>query len=408
MSTLINVTTGDPTARFGFRGTDLGYFTKTNHGYCLATFGDTFNGSMPGQGGGWRSPVITRTHNRDLDNGLKWDNAVGGSTAKQVVDYTHQSKADAYTREAGGFTQIPNDVVHLPDGRYLLSTFVVRSWDRHGAASWLTWCNRLWTSTQRDAETWAPSVNRDTGRGSVDFPNEGEWAKFQNCSLVLWEDGYLYMFGTRSGRNKGTGVYLSRVRWQDWDRPSKYQLWGWNGDQWAWGHSTATPILMPTRTGGAIGEINVQVIEGVCVLAYVDYGLGAVTRTALRPDSVWTNPQVHATAAQVPNLYAPSVHPYSTLDRPYWHLSQWTSNFYGSKFYRLDPLVVPEGKTEPETEQPGEDQDLLPDPGESLEGTDQATCVDLSNLSAEQLAEVLTGSTSVSTEDLLKALQERM
>lgn len=398
MAHLIGRTTGEPTARFGFRGTDLGYFTKTNHGYCLATFGDTFDNALPG-GSGWRSPVILRTHNADLSKGVVWDNAVGGARAKQVIDYVHQTEADARAVEREGFTQIPNDVIHLPDGRYLMSAFKVRDWSpRPPGNSWVTWANRFWTSTETHAEVWTSAQWADLNNWPMKFDNNPAqgWDKFQNATLVL-SDGYLYMFGTQSGRYAGGGIYLSRVKWQDWNKLYAWQFWTYTGGQWqwaAWQKTKPSAILTPALPGGAIGEINARWIEGTLVLSYVDYSLAGgslVTRTATGPAAVWSAPQVHATQATIPNLYAPAVHPYSTLDAPYAHVSQWNDTVYGSSLYRLDAL-----------------REAAPTPGApSLEGTNiKPECVDLSALSADQLAQVLTSDTSVSTTDLLAALEK--
>lgn len=399
MATLIARTTGDATAPFGFRGTDLGYFTQTNHGYVLSTFGDTFDGDRPGTGG-WRSPVILRTHNSDLDNGVKWDNAVGGSRAKQVVNYIHQSAANARVREAGGVTQIPNDVVHLPDGRYLLSAFVVRDWSSSGPGdSWITWCNRFYVSNDKHAENWEGTRWRDINTGgAVQFNNDsGGWGKFQNCTLTVIGD-YLYMFGTQTGRYKGGGVYLARVKWQDWDKLYSWQFWGWTGSAWKWGTQSPTSIFKTAIPGGAIGEINVQVLSGTVVLSYVDYSLAGgtlVTRTATAPDSVWTAPQAHATQRDIPNLYAPSIHPYSSLESVYCHVSQWNSTIYGSKLWKLDALRVPE----------------IPDNVEAESGSVDDTAVsvcpnsDLTHLSADQLVQVLTSDTSVTPDELREALE---
>ena len=393
MARVINTTTGENTARFGFRGTDLGYFTRTNHGYVLATFGDTFEQPMPG-GPGWRSPVITRTHNADLDAGLKWDNAVGGDYAKQVVDYVHHSAEAARSTPGAGVTHIPNDVVHLPDGTYVLSAHVVKDWNRAGRSSWQTWCNRLFMSAQRDAEHWENTP-------VLEFWNDGEFSKFQNMTLVLWHDGYLYAFGTEQGRTDDGGIYLMRVAWENWHNRAAWEFWGWTGTAWEFGTGHASPILVPTVPGTPIGEINAQVIDGQVVLAYIDYGIGFVTRTALHPAGLWTDPQVHATDGDIPRFYAPSVHPYSTLERPYAHVSQWTADFYGTKFYALDPLT----SAAPPAPEAGDDEPLPAEPVTEGDGT--PLCRDLSALTAAELADVLTATTSVSADELAAELTAR-
>lgn len=399
MAQYINTTTGDATARFGFRGTDLGYFALTNHGYCMSVFGDTFDNANPKQGGGWRSPVILRQSNRDLDNGLKWDNAVGGARAKQAVDYVHQPANVANTKQYAPFTIIPNDIVHLPDGTFLMSTFIVRSWERSGPYSWVTWGNKFYKSTEKHGEDWHEATFADLGGGRAPMvfnndPQQG-WRFFQNASLVLHPDGYLYMFGTESGRKDGGGIYLARVRWQDWNKLFKWEFWGWTGDKWQWGTKQPSPILTPTLPNHAIGEVNAQLIDGVVVLAYVDYGIGAVTRTATHPASVWTAPQVHATSLTVPNLYAPSVHPYSTLEKPYAHISQWNSSIYGCKFYALAPL------RDPRPVAPGTENG-------TAEGTNINLTTPVGDLDANQLAELLTSDTAVKAADLAAELAKRL
>ena len=150
---------------------------------------------------------------------------------------------------------------------------------------------------------------------------------------------------------------------------------------------------MPTLPKGSIGEINAQIIEGVVVLSYCDFGVGAVTRTALRTDAVWTDAQLHATQLSVPNMYAPSVHPYSTLDKPFMHLSQWKHDFYGVKFYAMDALRRPLN---------------LPVPESTAIGTPAPMCMDTSAMTAAELADMLTSDTAVSAADLAKELAKRM
>lgn len=347
MTMLISKTTGEQTSRFGFRGTDLGYFTLTNHGYVIATFGDTFDSDKPG-GSGWRSPVMLRSSNKNLEAGIRWDNAVGGGRAKEVISYTHHSAATARTVKDAAFTHIPNDMIHMPDGRFLLSTFSVRDWENSTpGGSWNTWANCLWVSNEQHAENWDRAMWSDL-RAPIQFNNDPAqgWDKFQNATLVL-RDGYLYMFGTQAGRWKGGGVYLARVRADKWETLAAWEFWSWTGSMWAWKpwmESKPGMILSSRHPGGAIGEINVREIEGVLVLSYIDYSIAGgalVTRTAMAPDKVWTAPQIHAGQAQIPALYAPALHPYSTLAKPFAHVSQWHSSAYQSSLYQLDPIARP-------------------------------------------------------------------
>lgn len=349
MAVFMKDLTGKETARFGFRATDLGYVSRTNHGYTIALFGDTFDDtpdlvSVPQN---WRSPVGLRQSNTDIENGIRWDNAIGGDIARQMIPYRHAGTPRA-GRLPDGFTNIPNDVIHLPDGRFLMTTAAVRSWDPAITdGSWSTFHSRMWTSTDTHAETWERTWDIEGGHVDMDFPNSGEWRHFQNNSmLMLPDEPWVYIHGTDEGRRPDGGVHLMRVHWQSmWNR-STYEFWGRDhGGAWAWrrgGHST--PILMPTLPRGAIGELSTQFVDGRLVLSYCDGALGAVTRIAVRPEGEWTVPRIQMTPVGAPSLYAPCIHPFSTMGRAQMLLSQWTKHpkkenrttFYGVRQWEVD------------------------------------------------------------------------
>lgn len=419
MARLVNVTSGAATKRFGFEATDLGYLVPTRHGYSMAIFGDTFDTKVGSPG--WRSPVILRTSNRDLANGLKWDNAVGGQRAKQVFDYQHiGDRGTVNGKNHDCFTIIPNDIIHLPDGRYMASGFRVIRWGSEGDQSmcW-TLSNAFFYSDEPHGEVWYPA--RTVG----DLGRVYEWPKtdpigfkFQNVSMIMTDptgesDPYVYIFGTPEGRHTGpaAGIYLRRVHWAKmWDN-SAYEQWGFVGGAWKWGADVVpTPILKPSIKGQTIGEINAQVIEGRVVLAYCDGMIGAVTRVATRPDAVWTDPQLHANHIIAPAMYAPSIHPYSTLDAPYMHLSQWHENhpiagtFYGTKFWAIDPL--PKVKIVNNVPDPVGDVGAVADT-DSVEGTSAPVADNLQSLSIDALVDILTSESHIDAGDLLEELKSR-
>lgn len=207
-------------------------------------------------------------------------------------------------------------------------------------------------------------------------------------------------------------IYLRRAHWQHLCNDSAWEFWRWDGKAWGWSKTdNPTAILRPTVKGTAIGEVNAQVIEGVLVLAYLDGPLGAVTRTSLKPDGVWSKPQVHATMLTAPNLYAPSVHPYSTLAKPFMHLSQWYNNlpnkgsFYGSRLWSMAPLADPRPVKDPEPVEP--EVPAEPDTPVDVGDEDGQVCPDLSDMSAQELAELLTRDTDVNPAELAAALQSR-
>ncbi|WP_161987425.1 DUF4185 domain-containing protein [Prescottella subtropica] len=343
MATFKKILTYDETARFGFRATDLGFIGQTNHGYTITIFGDTFN-DTPDEGHGdqdWRSPVGLRQHNADIENGIVWDNCIGGARAKQMIPYVHFGGDD-------GVTQIPNDIIHLPDGRYMMTCFGVRNWEPTSpGGSWTTWNSRMWTSVEPHAENWDRTWDIEGNHVNFDFPNGWEWSHFQNNTMIMFPgEPWVYIYGTNEGRWAGGGIHLMRVHWTTMWARSTYEFWGADAaGVWAWrqgGHTT--PILMPTLPGNAIGELAAQVIDGRVVLSYCDGAIGAVTRTSPRPEGLWTLPKPQVTHLTAPALYAPSIHPYSHLGRAQMLLSQWTrdplnsavTTFYGVKQWEVD------------------------------------------------------------------------
>jgi hypothetical protein len=167
----------------------------------------------------------------------------------------------------------------------------------------------------------------------MDFWNDGglKFARFQNQSMIIWPgERWVYIYGTREGRQTAdSGIYLMRVDWEQMWRPSAYQFWGIENGTWGWSNGR-TPTAILTVSGWA-GEINAQVIGGRVVLAYIENN-NAVTTTAPYPTGLWTNRKVQVTGAQQPYLYAPNIHPFSTLSDAQMSLSQWIPNgFYGVK-----------------------------------------------------------------------------
>lgn len=335
MARLVRELSGpEGTGRFGAPATDLGYPARTNHGYTITLFGDSFADHVGGAD--WRSPIGLRQSNPDVENGIEWDNAIGGAHAKQMINYRHAGGPED-GRLPDGFTNIPCDLVHLPDGRYVMTTFAIRSWAPVTPGnSWETFHSRMWTSTDEHAERWVRSWDIEAGHGNFDFPNTGVWSHFQNNSMILYPGrDEVYVYGTDSGRWRDGGIHLARVDWRTmWER-STYEFLGRDDSGvWGWRRSgPATPILAPTTPGGAIGELGTQVVDGRVVLSYLDGPLGAVTRTAPAPEGPWTLPRVQVSWREEPFLYAPTIHPFSRLDRAQMLLSAWPHDENGTEFY---------------------------------------------------------------------------
>ncbi len=181
----------------------------------------------------------------------------------------------------------------------------------------------------------------------------------------LKTDGYVYSYGTPSGR-AGT-AYLSRVADADVLDQTKYEYW--NGSTWVKNNpAAATPILPGTTSAGffgigktttypAVSEMSVQYNEylGKYVMLYADQNNNIVARTANRPEGPWSSPTTLVTSTQMPGLYAPMIHPWSGTNNVaeadkkylYWNLSTWDD--YEVRLMRTDLTKTNLAPTPPAT-----------------------------------------------------------
>ena len=301
---------------------------QNRKGYVHSLHGDTFQFENPYAGGIYRgSPISMRTSNRDLINGIRCDNVVGGRTARQIIDYPRM-KAPAPPGRC--VDQIPNDGQQLPNGDTVITTFGVVDWAGNPAAgTWTTNFAAMWLSHQEDAEWYEPNP-------IITFPNSGRYSHFQNQSMILWSDGNIYVFGTNGGRSAEGGIYLMRHSWEWMNDESGWQFWGYQKPGgWSWARHNPTPILQAANRNAAskLGEINAQILGGTVVLSYVDYSIGTVvTQTALAPNAPWSPPNPQVQFAEAPMLYAPAIHPWSTLADTHFALSQWIGAQPGTPF----------------------------------------------------------------------------
>lgn len=327
---------GTPTSRIGVGGTDLGFLFEGNKGQWVGgLFGDTFNG-FPNEGG-WRSPVMMRTSNRDFNTaGIKWDNAARGGG--KLLTYPMGIKnGDARRRDQGCFSIIPNDAIQLPDGHYMGMGFRVKNWDADASQAMChTHSNTWFHSTGEHAEVWNFAYDVEKGEGTekglgYQWWNEGRDQYFQNATFLMApNDDNVYVFGTPEGRHFGlakAGVYLRRCDWRHtWER-SKWEFWGYKDGKWQWGRDVwPTKIIEPTMPGSSIGEISAQYLGGKVRLTYMDGTLGAVCRTADAPDAVWSDPVVMIDGITSINnsMYAPSLHPWNTdMANAAFNISSW-------------------------------------------------------------------------------------
>ena len=142
-------------------------------------------------------------------------------------------------------------------------------------------------------------------------------------AFMTGNDGYLYSFGTPSGR--GGAAFLSRV---PRTRAGPHQIPILERRQR--GHwvpvnpGAATPIFP-----GPVGEMSAQYntyLKQYLVL-YTNGGSNdVVARTAPAPQGPWSPEQLLVSSFQMPGgIYAPMIHPWSSGKDLYFNLSLWSA-----------------------------------------------------------------------------------
>ena len=312
------------TTRFRMDATDLGAPAVTPDGRILLIFGDTFEGPKVGSGW-WRSPVgLFADPDRALKHGLEWTSAVGGETAEQLVEYTHDSDPVS--------TILPGDVLTIGDTMYLWTMV------NHGFGTVAS--TEIWTSTD-SGETWERTAEMFAGDHLDGLSQQCTWA-------LNPADDHVYLLTTGFQRDKG--AILQRVPAASILDPGAYETWGATGEgeaqQWAWGNPP-TPVL-----GGRVGEMCLRLVEDTWTLTWFNAGLYRVdvlfadaptqlTEPLLTETLLWGCEWGQEDDERVAQLYGPFVLPGSTLDDLHLVCSQWHTGPdwpYHVQQYRVEGL----------------------------------------------------------------------
>src|SRR5690606_30574422 len=229
------------TTRFRMDATDLG----APDGRILVIFGDPF--AEPAVGGSWRrSPVgLFADPDRKLKHGIEWTSAVGGGTAVQLVEYSHDDGPVS--------TILPGDVLTVGGTMYVWVMV------NHGFGNVAG--TEIWTSAD-SGETWERTAEM--------FPGDHLDGLSQQCTWALHPtDGHVYLLTTGFQRDKG--AILPRVPQENILDPSAYETYGAVGEgdaqRWDWGLAP-TPVL-----GGSVGEVCLRMVEDRWVLIWFNAGL---------------------------------------------------------------------------------------------------------------------------------------
>jgi hypothetical protein len=379
-TTSVGWVTGNSTAPWYVGGTDLGIMWDNGAGKILTIFGDTFNDRAMTTG--WRNNVLLRTGDKNLSNGLQFDEGVvtpgGTGPGTNYAANTYWGPGAGYQNGLGAgpigaaqvilanpafngllgktITMIPTSAISVTQGdqtTQYVTVMAVKSWGAPG--SWTTNYSAIASSTDGGAHwTVNPGTVRSGGflRTNQSFVAGNQ--NFQQNALVYgnaddpnsWTGGtvgqgerYVYVYGTPSGRHGA--AYVARVPESDVTNLKDYEYWSATANRgWVKGApSAATPVIGPRN----VSEMSVQYNEylGKYVVLYTDGGNNVVMRVSDSAQGTWSDPTV--LVANKPlvtdpvlrtaqsGMYAPMIHPWSGTDQLgagneqylYYDLSYW-------------------------------------------------------------------------------------
>lgn len=284
-------------------GTDLGIIWEAEAGKYGVFFGDTFGNDFnpdpnnPGPNGSrWRSNVLAFSKNKDLDQGIVFDNMVAGSDNK--------AKELLPGARSGTTSLIPTSAIRV-NGVDYVHCFKVNSWTPNLSTKY----SSLYKSTD-GGQNWSQVQ-------TVNFTSDSRFA------LVGFyrKDGFVYMIGTPTYRNKP--AYLARIKEEDIENQANYEYWNGTNKEWIKGDEGQATVLI----GGTVGELSLiyNSTYKKWIIAYfnsADYNI--TMRIADDITGPWDTKFVLATGAEYPQLYGSFFHPLSsTGDYLYFTMSMW-------------------------------------------------------------------------------------
>jgi hypothetical protein len=323
--------------RFAMSGADLGIMWDNgqtgSNDQVLMAFGDTF-GDCSVSGQQWRSNTLFRSADRNLFDGMSVPDPVYGNVyAGSPVASATPPGANFSRQIIASLGLAPTEVTIIPTAGISVGTtqyvnfMSVRQWGNPG--QWTTNFSAIAVSTD-NGEHWTAS--RGTVRPSFFFSVPSVWFNWGNQNFqqgaFVRRDGYLYSYGTPSGRSGS--AYVSRVPENAVLDLSQYEYWGkewWNpfgAASWiANSPWDATPVI-----SAPVSEMSVQYNDYLnkYLALYCDGSNNVVMRTADNPQGPWSSAQTLVTSTQLPGgIYAPFIHPWSTGHDLYFNLSLWSA-----------------------------------------------------------------------------------
>lgn len=313
----------DTIKRFAITGTDLGIMWDNGdpgNNQVLMAFGDTI-GYCSVRGRQWRYNTMFRTNDRALSKTVSIPNGVvnnkySGSPlwapalSKQVIN------SIKFAPQETGI--IPTSGISVGTTQYM-SFMSIRSWDSPG--QWTTNFSAIAVSPD-NGEHWGvypQSVRPASGDATPRVPYVPGGEKFQVGAFLKPGDGYLYSYGTPSGRSGP--AFVSRVPQALVPELSRYEYW--DGGTWVPNNPGAAQPVFPAPVGEMSVQYNTHLKQFLAL--YCNGNNDVVARTAPAPQGPWGPEQMLVSSNDFPGgIYAPLLHPWSTGKEIYYNLSLWS------------------------------------------------------------------------------------
>ena len=313
----------DTIKRFAITGTDLGIMWDNGdpaNNQVLMAFGDTL-GYCSVRGRQWRYNTMFRTNDRALSKTVSIPNGVvnnkySGSPlwapalSKQVIN------SIKFARSETGI--IPTSGISVGTTQYM-SFMSIRSWDSPG--QWSTNFSAIAVSPD-NGEHWGvypQSVRPASPDATPRVPYVPGGEKFQVGAFLKPGDGYLYSYGTPSGRSGP--AFVSRVPQALVPELSRYEYW----DGGNWGRTIRGPRNRCSPHRWAKCRCSTTPTSSSSWRCTATATTMWWRRTAPAPQGPWGPEQMLVASQDFPGgIYAPLLHPWSTGKEIYYNLSLWS------------------------------------------------------------------------------------
>ncbi|MFD4468763.1 DUF4185 domain-containing protein [Rhodococcus sp. NPDC058505] len=352
----------DTINRFSVSGTDLGIMwdnggAGADHRVLMA-FGDTV-GECGVDDDDWRSNVLFRSSDTTLADGMRIDSS-------PLDRPNHSKEIIPGFGIPGEYTTIPTAGIAI-GGKQYVRYMSVRSWDTPG--EWTVNYSAIAVSGN-DGETWTSDVasvraNVD-GLGIPGIPavDPGN-ANFQQSAFVDGKDGFVYEYGTQSGRSGG--ARLARVPSNQILDLTAYRYW--DGSAWVAEMTRAVPVIP-----APVSELSVQWNDYLNKYVAMSTDVtGLVIRQADRLEGPWSGKQTIVSSVLLPGLYGGFMHPWTRGQHLEYVITTWDrynviymrTDLSGLRMASTDQVDRPDPATTGDAELLGVD---VPAEGQTIDG----------------------------------------